>query len=106
MKITYGLWFVVFVLLTQKSYQQCLTVDDRKTTDRAGRTGLYTGQQGFSLALLQAINQLMPTENLFFSPYSTYHALVIAYFLAGGQTEDYLKKILRLESAQVLAYFT
>lgn len=62
---------------------------------------LYGGQQDFSLALLNAINKLMPKENLFFSPYSTYHALLIAYFMAGGQTEAYLRKVLRLGENQV-----
>ncbi|XP_066157837.1 serine protease inhibitor 88Ea-like isoform X2 [Euwallacea fornicatus] len=61
---------------------------------------LYGGQQDFSLALLNAINKIMPKENLFFSPYSTYHALLIAYFMAGGQTEAYLKKVLRLGENQ------
>lgn len=61
---------------------------------------LYGGQQDFSLALLNAINKLMPKENLFFSPYSTYHALLIAYFMAGGQTEAYLRKVLRLGENQ------
>ncbi|CAG9768660.1 unnamed protein product [Ceutorhynchus assimilis] len=64
------------------------------------RASLYGGQQEFSLALLNAINKVMPKENLFFSPYSTYHALLIAYFMAGGQTEQYLKKVLRLGENQ------
>lgn len=66
---------------------------------------LYGGQQDFSLALLNAINKLMPKENLFFSPYSTYHALIIAYFMAGGQTETYLRKVLRLGENQVSFLF-
>ncbi|XP_050308605.1 serine protease inhibitor 88Ea-like isoform X2 [Anthonomus grandis grandis] len=64
------------------------------------REGLYGGQQEFSLALLNAINKIMPKENLFFSPYSTYHALLIAYFMAGGQTEAYLRKVLRLSETR------
>lgn len=62
---------------------------------------LYAGEQDFSLALLNAINKLMPKQNLFFSPYSTYHALLIAYFMAGGETEAYLRKVLRLGEDQV-----
>ncbi|ERL85422.1 hypothetical protein D910_02842 [Dendroctonus ponderosae] len=61
---------------------------------------LYGGEQDFSLALLNAINKLMPKQNLFFSPYSTYHALLIAYFMAGGETEAYLRKVLRLGDNQ------
>lgn len=63
--------------------------------------GLYPGQQAFSLNLLQAINQLTPTENLFFSPYSTYHALLLAYFISANQTEGYLKKVLQLDGFPV-----
>ncbi|XP_063918030.1 serine protease inhibitor 88Ea-like isoform X1 [Zophobas morio] len=98
MKITFGFLFLVAALKT--SNQQCLSENDNKRINPGGRHGLYTGQQSFSLALLQSINQLMPNENLFFSPYSTYHALLIAYFLAGGQTESYLKRILRLDTSQ------
>lgn len=47
--------------------------------------------------MLQAINQLQPNDNLFFSPYSTFHALLLAYFISANQTEAYLKKALRLE---------
>ncbi|RZC42426.1 ovalbumin-related protein X-like [Asbolus verrucosus] len=99
MKITFA-FLMLMVAFFKTSYQQCLSENDNKPVDRTSRLGLYTGQQGFSLALLQAINQLMPNENLFFSPYSTYHALIIAYFLAGGQTESYLKKALRLDATQ------
>jgi hypothetical protein len=60
------------------------------------QTGPVHGPAGVLLG-----HQLTPHENLFFSPYSTYHALIIAYFLAGGQTEGYLKKMLRLGEAQV-----
>jgi serine protease inhibitor len=97
MKITFVFLVVAFL---RGSDQQCLSANDNKPADPSSRLGLYTGQQEFSLALLQAINQLTPHENLFFSPYSTYHALIIAYFLAGGQTEGYLKKMLRLGEAQ------
>ncbi|XP_044268738.1 serine protease inhibitor 88Ea-like isoform X2 [Tribolium madens] len=98
MKITFASFLLVVLL--KHSNQQCLSQNDNGVLNPLGRERLYTGQQEFSLALLQAINQLMPHENLFFSPYSTYHALLIAYFLAGGQTESYLKKILRLEPSQ------
>lgn len=96
MKTIFG--FSLFCLIFLKNTeQQCFSDKDQNGfIDPFSRTGLYTGQQDFSLALLQSINQLMPNENLFFSPYSTYHALLIAYFLAGGQTEAYLKKVLRL----------
>lgn len=97
MKCVFG-FSLIFLIFLRNTQQQCFSdKDDNGFIDPTSRTGLYTGQQDFSLALLQSINRLMPNENLFFSPYSTYHALLIAYFLAGGQTETYLKKVLRLE---------
>lgn len=91
----------VLAIAFQRSSQQCLTPSDNQLPNPKGKLGLYTGQQAFSLALLQAINQLTPTENLFFSPYSTYHALLLAYFISSNQTENYLKKTLQLDALQV-----
>lgn len=76
---------------------QCLTPNDNNNPTPKGKSKLYSGQQEFSLAMLQAINQLQPNDNLFFSPYSTFHALLLAYFISANQTEVYLKKALRLE---------
>lgn len=81
--------------------QSCLTPNDNRPPNPNGAQGLYTGQQEFSLALLQAINQLSPDENLFFSPYSTYHALLIGYFISANQTEKYLRKALHLDPNHV-----
>ncbi|XP_023015303.1 serine protease inhibitor 88Ea isoform X1 [Leptinotarsa decemlineata] len=96
MKITFVLAVVVAVFL-KESNQQCFPPFAGNQPNKNAHANLYAGQQEFSLALLNAINKLMPNENLFFSPYSTYHALLIAYFLSGGQTETYLKKVLRLK---------
>lgn len=101
MKITFGVCTLLFAVLLRSSHQQCLTPQDVKPFDPRGHLGLYSGQQAFSLALLQSINQLTPDENLFFSPYSTYHALLLAYFISANQTEIYLKKMLRLDPNQV-----
>ncbi|KAH8420761.1 hypothetical protein KR222_004312, partial [Zaprionus bogoriensis] len=65
---------------------------------------LYRGQQEFSVALLSAIRKATPYENVFFSPYSTYHALLLAYFGATGETEEELKKVLRLDWAENKEY--
>lgn len=81
--------------------QQCLTPNDNVNPTPTGKTRLYSGQQEFSLAMLQAINQLQPNDNLFFSPYSTFHALILAYFVSANQTETYLKKALRLDDSLV-----
>lgn len=92
----------VFLGLFVITKQNCLTpYDNIRPPNPNAKVSLYTGQQEFSLAMLQAINQLNPAENLFFSPYSTYHALLLGYFISGGQTEKYLRRALRLDPNQV-----
>lgn len=100
MKITFAVALVITVFC-EVSSQQCFRPYSESQPNKNAHADLYSGQQEFSLALLNAINKVMPNENLFFSPYSTYHALLIAYFLSGGQTESYLKKVLRLKESQV-----
>lgn len=94
--------FLCLFLLIENSVQQCLTSqDDRFSTSRRSRDALYRGQQDFSLALLAEINKHQKsTENVFFSPYSTYHALIMAYFLSANQTERALHSTLRLGADQ------
>ncbi|KAJ8956925.1 hypothetical protein NQ318_014344, partial [Aromia moschata] len=99
MKITLGIGLLV-ALLCKGTHQQCFAPYADNQPEKKTHSDLYSGQQGFSLNLLNAINKVMPNENLFFSPYSTYHALLIAYFLSGRQTESYLKKVLRLNEHQ------
>lgn len=105
MKISHVLGLVIAVFLEQSS-QQCFPPYAGNQPEKKAHSDLYSGQQGFSLALLNAINKVKPNENLFFSPYSTYHALLIAYFMSGGQTESYLKKVLRLDESQVLIMYS
>ncbi|CAG9814287.1 unnamed protein product [Phaedon cochleariae] len=101
MKITSATASVLFLAaLWQPTRPQCFPPFEGNQPNRHAHADLYSGQQEFSLALLNAINKVMPGENLFFSPYSTYHALLIAYFLSGKQTETYLKKVLRLNQEQ------
>ncbi|KAF5277687.1 hypothetical protein FQR65_LT03667 [Abscondita terminalis] len=99
MKITFLIAFICTSLLKQ-THQQCLTENDMKMPHPSGQLKLYSGQQEFSLALLQAINKLNPSGNIFFSPYSTYHALLLAYFISSRQTENFLRKSLRLDTSQ------
>lgn len=75
---------------------QCLSDDDtiKSTADK-----LYLGQRNFSVSLLDALQAATPSESLFFSPHSTYHALLMAYFGAQGETEAALKKTLQLDWA-------
>lgn len=45
------------------------------------------------------LKALKSDENIFFSPYSTFHALLLAYFGAKGNTETELKNVLNLNWA-------
>lgn len=93
----------VLVLLPNATNGDCLTGDDaavRLPLNKAARSNLYRGEQTFTLNMLRAINQTVPAaENVFFSPYSTYHALLLAYFGAQGQTEKELREALLLDWA-------
>lgn len=104
MKITFAIALLAIAVF-KESHQQCFPPYVGRQPSKTGHLDLYSGQQEFSLALLSAINKVLPNDNLFFSPYSTYHALLMAYFLSGKQTEQYLKKVLRLNPNQVCIYF-
>lgn len=47
----------------------------------------------FTSNFLDAMQKANPNENLFFSPFSLYHALLLAYFGSAGHTEKKLKVI-------------
>lgn len=101
MKLDVVICLLLTCIFAKRSLQNCLTPNDHRPPNPNGAKGLYTGQQEFSLDMLQAINKLNPDENLFFSPYSTYHALLIAYFMSGNTTEQYLRKTLKLDPSHV-----
>lgn len=61
-------------------------------------TKLYSGEQEFSLNMLDAITKVSPNDNIFFSPYSVFHALLLAYFGAANQTQKYLENVLHLDT--------
>ncbi|KAH8369460.1 hypothetical protein KR009_011681 [Drosophila setifemur] len=60
------------------------------------RANQYESQRNFSIQLLNEIRKSRPNENVFFSPYSTYHALLLAYFGSSGNTESELSRALLL----------
>lgn len=80
-------------------YSECIQGDEQKLVSKSARSNLYTGEQKFTLNMLRVINQTVPQENVFFSPYSTYHALLLAYFGSQGQTEKELRDVLELSWA-------
>ncbi|XP_028165758.1 serine protease inhibitor 88Ea-like [Ostrinia nubilalis] len=76
---------------------QCFYKDDSsKKLNPEARTSLYRGQLAFTLNLFNAINGAVPDDNIFFSPFSVYHSLLLAYFTSGGQTEKSLKESLQI----------
>ncbi|XP_055923317.1 serine protease inhibitor 88Ea [Eupeodes corollae] len=78
----------------------CLSDADEINYPNSIRSNLYRGQQQFTVSMLDAINKATPNENLFFSPYSTYHSLLLAYFGARNETEAELIEALNLQWAK------
>lgn len=95
--------FVVCLWCTfSGSQQQCLTPDDSNSlSNPKSYLSFYRGQQNFSLDLLAEINKRSNSkDNVFFSPYSIHHALVMAYFLSSNHTEKALHRALRYSKDQ------
>lgn len=83
---------------------QCLSENDIDVPPRTTKSSLYKGEMQFTLNLLQAINEASPNENVFFSPYSIFHASLLAYFGSRGQSEENLKQGLHLQWAKSKAH--
>ena len=93
---------VFFLALSTTVHSQCFYKNDgEKKLNPAARTSLYRNQLDFTLNLFNIINKAVPDDNIFFSPFSVYHALLLAYFAAGGQTEKSLKQSLRISDELV-----
>lgn len=72
--------------------QFCLADDIQKDTEfKYKARNLYKGLTIFTANFLDAMHKANPNENLFFSPFSLYHALLLAYFGSANQTEKALK---------------
>lgn len=72
--------------------QICLADDIQKNTEfKYKARNLYKGLTIFTANFLDAMHKANPNENLFFSPFSLYHALLLAYFGSANQTEKGLK---------------
>lgn len=91
-----SLIITALVALLPLIWCQCLTRND---SARLYADKLYYGQRKFSVKLLDALQKARPNESLFFSPHSTYRALLLAYFGARGETEKSLQKTLQLDWA-------
>jgi serine protease inhibitor len=72
--------------------QVCLADDIEKNTAYNYKArNLYKGLTIFTANFLDAMHKANPNDNLFFSPFSLYHALLLAYFGSANQTEKGLK---------------
>ncbi|BFF90178.1 serine protease inhibitor 88Ea [Drosophila madeirensis] len=80
------------------SAELCNVKPDNKYLEK--RVRLYHGQQNFAVSMLDVIRTSTPNDNVFFSPYSTYHALLLAYFGSSGETEQQLRSVLNLDWAE------
>ncbi|XP_072936065.1 serine protease inhibitor 88Ea-like [Epargyreus clarus] len=88
---------VVSCLFLATVNSQCFYKDDSsKKLNPEARTTLYRGQLEFTLNLFNSINEAVSDDNIFFSPFSVYHALLLAYFASGEQTERALKESLKI----------
>ncbi|XP_052834810.1 serine protease inhibitor 88Ea [Drosophila gunungcola] len=54
------------------------------------RSRIFEGEREFSITMLKQIRKNNPNGNMFFSPYSVYNALLIAFFASSGTTEAQL----------------
>lgn len=91
----------MFSVLVPATYQQCLTADDSSPrTSQDARQALIHGQHEFSLSMLNTVNAQSQGSNIFFSPFSVYQAMLLAYFVSANQTEGSLKRTLFLPESQ------
>lgn len=88
------------VILSTQVLGQCLSEKEDSPPTRDAKMNLYKGEMEFTLSALDAINKATPNENIFFSPYSIFHATLLAYFGARAQTENSLKNALNLQWAE------
>lgn len=97
---TFRTFVLLVAIIIPSINSQCLSADDNvqhtKSDNPLSRNRLYKGESIFTLKLLEAINAATPTENVFFSPYSLYHVLLLAYFGARSETEKLLRNGLEL----------
>lgn len=92
-----SLVIATLVALLPLVWCQCFTRNDSAILSA---DQLYYGQRKFTVSLLDSLQKARPHESLFFSPHSTYRALLLAYFGANGATEKSLKSTLHLDWAK------
>ncbi|CAH4030837.1 serine protease inhibitor 88Ea-like [Pieris brassicae] len=88
----------IFIAAVATVHGQCLDKDVSKANPES-RVDLYKGQLHFTLDLFNTINKAVPEDNVFFSPFSVYHALLLGYIASGGRTEQNLKQALKISDS-------
>lgn len=91
------------LIMASSAAGQCFSSNDtsgKKALPEA-RTSLYRGQLEFTLNVFNAINKAVPEDNIFFSPFSVYQSLLLAYFSAGGSTVESLREALVIDEKLV-----
>ena len=73
-------------------HAQCISENDHFSVDN-GSTNI-SGITGFGLELFKEVFPYNTSTNFFFSPYSIWSALTLAYFGSSGNTEAELSKVL------------
>ncbi|XP_046668946.1 serine protease inhibitor 88Ea-like isoform X1 [Homalodisca vitripennis] len=92
---------VVLACTVSSTLSQCLTAqDDRQNKGQIAHQELLRSQLDFSLSLFKAVGSQQPSDNVFISPLSIYNALLLAYFVSRGHTEESLHKFLYLPANQ------
>lgn len=103
MKVTAALLLIschLMTLLPSTRSQLCLAEDIKHNPEYKYKArNLYKGLTIFTANFLDAMHKSQPNDNLFFSPFSLYHALLLAYFGSANQTEKGLKEVLQLHWA-------
>ncbi|CAB3370529.1 Hypothetical predicted protein [Cloeon dipterum] len=101
------LWASIAILAAVSGVQsQCLSAKTTMAkTNRLDPQALPNAQRAFSAEMLRHLGSRDESatglgSNLFFSPYSTYMALLLAYFGAANNTEEVLQHGLHLDNVE------
>lgn len=92
---------LVALLVHQTRAQICLAEEEAKYgQSKYTPKPLYKGLTIFTAKFLDAMHRANPSDNLFFSPYSLYQAMLLTYLGSEKQTEAGLKEVLNLHWAK------
>jgi hypothetical protein len=88
-----------FAVVQQTKAQICLAEEDLKYgQNKYTPKPIYKGLTLFTSSFLEAMHKANPNENLFFSPFSLYQALLLTYLGSESETERGLKvRLISLE---------